>query len=337
MSQRFKLEQSEAALISVIVPVYNVELYLPRCIDSLLCQTHRHLQIILINDGSTDKSGDICDMYANTDDRIIVIHQENKGLRAARNAGMDAAAGQWLGFVDSDDWIEPEMYEKMLSTAHNLNAKIIDCGVLVHELDGSNRYVGLSKDSGAILGGVALEQVVFDAGFVGLVWNKLFCAALITGADLRFNTTFKAGGDVLFVMQALIATSVGNVACIQDKFYHWCKREGSITTSEINFGRLDELDAYAHMVDLLETVSEELKCHMQSSLVTCATNLTRSAVLAGRKDLIPYIRKKARLHLCAYFRARHIGFRGKATAAAILFFPRLSIQTMQLLRSVFVR
>ena len=100
-------------LVSVIVAVYNIEEYLPRCVDSILAQTYRNLEIILVDDGSKDQSGSICDSYAEKDRRIKVIHKKNGGLSDARNAGMDAATGEYIGFVDGDDWIEPDMYRAM--------------------------------------------------------------------------------------------------------------------------------------------------------------------------------------------------------------------------------
>ncbi len=100
-------------MISIVVPVYNVEKYLSRCIDSLLAQEEQDFEIILVDDGSTDRSGDICNQYAERDQRIRVIHQKNGGLSAARNAGMAIARGEFIGFIDSDDWIEPDMYSSM--------------------------------------------------------------------------------------------------------------------------------------------------------------------------------------------------------------------------------
>ena len=100
-------------LISVIVPVYNVEQYLDRCVCSILNQTYQNLEIILVDDGATDSSGRMCDEYAKRDERIKVVHKQNGGLSDARNAGLAAATGEYIGYVDSDDWIEPDMYEKM--------------------------------------------------------------------------------------------------------------------------------------------------------------------------------------------------------------------------------
>lgn len=113
--------------ISVIVPVFNNERYLKRCLDSIIGQSLSNIEIILIDDGSTDKSGKICDMYAVTDKRVKVIHQKNAGVSAARNTGISIAVGEYIGFVDSDDWIEKQMYEKMFFEAKRSNSDVVMC------------------------------------------------------------------------------------------------------------------------------------------------------------------------------------------------------------------
>ena len=112
-------------LISIIVPVYNIEQYLPRCIESILKQTYTNLELILVDDGSTDKSGEICDSYANLDSRVRVHHKENGGSSSARNAGILLAKGQYVGFVDSDDYIEDDMYKRMVEAAKESGCNII--------------------------------------------------------------------------------------------------------------------------------------------------------------------------------------------------------------------
>jgi glycosyltransferase involved in cell wall biosynthesis len=114
-------------LISVIVPVYNVEQYLRRCVDSILTQSYQNLEIILVDDGSTDSSGDICDWYKKQNGRIKVIHKENGGLSSARNAGLDIADGEYIGFVDSDDWIVENMYETLLTLLISTNSDVVGC------------------------------------------------------------------------------------------------------------------------------------------------------------------------------------------------------------------
>ena len=114
--------------ISIIVPIYNIEKYLPRCLDSILAQTYKNLEVILVDDGSVDNSGMIADKYARNDQRIIVIHQVNKGVSAARNAGLDLATGDYIGFVDGDDYIEPDMYEILMRIIDEQQVDIAHCG-----------------------------------------------------------------------------------------------------------------------------------------------------------------------------------------------------------------
>ena len=116
------IKDNQPHLISVIVPVYNVEKYLRQCLDSIINQTYRNLEIILVDDGSTDSSGIICDEYAQIDARIKVIHKENGGLSSARNAGLDVctSGGDFIAFVDSDDWLEPDMYERLYETSKKI-------------------------------------------------------------------------------------------------------------------------------------------------------------------------------------------------------------------------
>ena len=113
--------------ISVIVPIYNVEQYLYQCIDSIIAQTYTNLEIILVDDGSTDSSGEICDKYASVDCRIVVIHKKNGGLSEARNAGINVATGDYIGFVDSDDYIFPDTYRGMIEACENNNCEIAVC------------------------------------------------------------------------------------------------------------------------------------------------------------------------------------------------------------------
>ena len=115
-------------MISIIVPVYNVEKYLSRCLDSILVQTYRDFELILVDDGSTDRSGAICDEYASRDERIKLIRQSNQGLSVARNVGLDAARGDYIGFVDSDDYIHPETYQILLDALLKYDADLSVCG-----------------------------------------------------------------------------------------------------------------------------------------------------------------------------------------------------------------
>ena len=123
-------------LISTIVPAYNIAQWLPRCLDSIMMQTYRNLEIIVIDDGSTDGTSKIIDEYAEKDSRIVVVHQKNAGLVAVREKGIELASGEWIGFVDGDDIIEPDMYERLLNNALKYDADISHCGVSFEWPDG---------------------------------------------------------------------------------------------------------------------------------------------------------------------------------------------------------
>lgn len=170
----------ENPLISVIVPVYKVEQYLHRCVDSILAQTYTNLEIILVDDGSPDRCGAICDEYAAKDSRIRVIHQENGGLSAARNAGLDACTGEYIAFVDSDDYILPEMYKKMLSALLEHQVDICICHWQYEYADG-RQTVDLSRVDPTLFGKMTslefarfLFKGPYENGVVVSAWNKLY-------------------------------------------------------------------------------------------------------------------------------------------------------------------
>lgn len=160
--------------LSIIVPVYKVEPYLRRCLDSILAQTFRDFELILIDDGSPDNCGAICDEYAAKDSRIIVIHQKNQGVSAARNAGLDIARGTYLGFVDSDDWIEPEMYETMLATAREKNVDVVVCGIRHCDTDGKTVFEELLTEE--YFAAADLRNTIYDMPnrLGGCIWNKVY-------------------------------------------------------------------------------------------------------------------------------------------------------------------
>ena len=148
-------------LISVIVPVYNVEAYLARCVDSILAQTHRSLEVILVDDGARDSSGAICDAYAVKASRVKVIHKENGGLSSARNAGLEIASGEYIAFVDSDDWIETDAYSHLLEVMKKYEVRLV-CGGR-YDVDGGTgeKTVGLCPSKEEPISGEELAGRIF--------------------------------------------------------------------------------------------------------------------------------------------------------------------------------
>ena len=221
-------------MISIIVPVYNVEKYLPRCIDSILDQTYRDLEIIMVNDGSTDCSGKICDMYAQKDTRIRVVHKKNSGLVSARQAGIGTASGEYVGFTDSDDWVEKEMYQTLYDAAVQNNADVV-VGGKKEDYDGECFSVLNAFPSGSYN---TIEQRkylrknliscndFFCMSIQPYVWNKLFRREQILEHMDRVPPLIRVGEDAAVSYPVLSAAE--SVVVLDSAHYHYCHHQDSM-------------------------------------------------------------------------------------------------------------
>lgn len=214
--------------LSIIVPVYKVEKYLPRCIDSILAQTFGDFELILIDDGSPDGCGRICDEYARKDKRIVVIHQKNMGVSAARNAGLDIARGRYIGFVDSDDWIEPRMYEVMMDAIRENGADMAVCGVRYADEDG--KFTRADRLSEGVYSRAGLLEDVFAMPnrLGGGCCNKVFDASKI--ASVRFKVGMTIAEDALYLFDCFMR--IDGAVKIGDALYNVYERCGSATRTD---------------------------------------------------------------------------------------------------------
>lgn len=240
--------------ISVIVPVYRVEKYLPACIDSILNQTFTDFELILVDDGSPDRCPEICDEVARRDARVRVIHQANAGLSAARNAGIEAAHGAWLSFVDSDDYIAPQFYEKLYQTAQRTDADCVMCSVQNVDESGKSIDNALMRVADEVkTGQEVLQKIGRDDVMPYLTaWNKLYRRKL-------FNTLrYPAGrqNEDVFVFAELFC-QVQRAACVAEPLYFYRKRMGSIMNSAVTLRNLDEMWAYVNCFEHLQQDDEE--------------------------------------------------------------------------------
>lgn len=214
--------------ISVIVPVYNAEKYLHRCIDSILAQSFTDFELLLINDGSRDKSGKICDEYALKDSRIRVFHKENEGASSARNLGLDNICGEWITFVDSDDWIDAELYEKMLVSALTTDSDIVVCGVKIEDDDKclSRLECPQSYASKASLSNLhMIEGPIYSS-----LWNKLIKKSLFKNYNIRFEPRLRMWDDLYVILRIRYFNPKINV--IENIYYHYIMTDSpSITKS----------------------------------------------------------------------------------------------------------
>ena len=210
-------------MISVIVPVYNVEAYIRQCIDSLISQTFRDLEILLVDDGSTDGCGGICDKYAADDSRVRVIHKLNGGISSARNAGLDAATGEYIGFVDSDDWIEPRMFEVLHDNIVSAAADISVCAFWHEYTSKTMPDCGIGE---SVLRGDKMSQIRLSRGFGNTVWNKLFRRRCWEKIRFPLSRNYE---DVATVYKIFMQS--GTIVGSSERLYHYRRRAGSITTT----------------------------------------------------------------------------------------------------------
>lgn len=205
-------------LISIIVPVYNAEKTLNRCVDSILSQTFNNFELLLINDGSTDRSGELCDEYAAKDKRVKVFHKKNGGVSSARNVGLDNAKGEWITFCDSDDFVYPNWlknYIDKISDGIDLICQAFECDKsLVHEFK-DKRIFGITY-KGCIQDGVLL---LYKNDILGYLWVKLFKRSIIESYKLRFDTRYNYQEDQEFCFRYFCY--IKTIGCIKNIGYYY--------------------------------------------------------------------------------------------------------------------
>ncbi|WP_226063971.1 glycosyltransferase family 2 protein [Kaistella polysaccharea] len=206
---------AEEKLISVIVPVYNADKYLIKCLDSIIYQSYQNLEIIIIDDGSRDGSGEICDRYAQLDNRIKVYHIHNSGVSAARNLALDLATGTYIAFIDSDDTVHPDYILELYKVAEKKQADIVCCGY-----EYMDQYTTYSHNDFKDLDNTResfVERVLSNTG--GTICSKLFRFAIITDHDLRFDTNLKMREDLIFSLEFAFLSK--NFFYVESYYYNY--------------------------------------------------------------------------------------------------------------------
>lgn len=202
-----------AETISVIVPIYNAEKYLNKCLESIIGQTYKNLEIILVDDGSSDNSPTICDAWAQIDSRIRVIHKKNGGVSSARNAGIDLAQGDYIGFVDADDWIEPNMYEVLINNAEKFSADKSSCGYVYY----GQQTVCVPSESCTVLQNSDEMRLRIVGGRNNAVWCAIYSGSVV--GNVRFNESLKVAEDWLFNYQVCLKMS--SEVIVDTPLYHY--------------------------------------------------------------------------------------------------------------------
>ena len=225
------------SLISVIVPIYNVEKYLDRCVNSIINQTYKNLEIILVDDGSPDNCPQMCDDYAKKDSRIRVVHKENGGLSDARNAGMKVATGEYVSFIDSDDYVSLDFYETLLQTMIDNDSDIVECSVVKFYED--NNFDEYSDDLKVTNYDTlyALDGLISESPFKQHVWNKLYKSSV--ALDIPYAVG-KLNEDEFWTYQ--VFGKAKKVTRINQTMYYYFQRGSSIMGNGYNIRRLDALE-----------------------------------------------------------------------------------------------
>lgn len=252
------------SLISVIVPIYGIERYIGLCIESIIKQTYKNLEIILVDDGSPDKSGEICDLYALKDSRIRVIHKENGGLVSARKAGVEAATGEYIGYVDGDDWIEQGFFENLYFEMKQSNADLVVAG---HSRD---LFYSTVKISSPIPAGRYTEERLFNlkrnmisfgeyfhVGITTYVWNKLFKRSILEDCQYSVDNKITIGEDAAVVYPYIMKCQ--KVSVIDEYSYHYRQREDSMLKQSDSFEkeRVGLRELYNHLVFYTQMYEKE--------------------------------------------------------------------------------
>lgn len=311
------------SLISVIVPVYKVEPYLKKCIDSICNQTYGNLEIILVDDGSPDGCGAICDEYAEKDCRIRVIHKTNGGLSSARNAGIDIAQGDYLGFVDSDDWIEPDMYEELLRNAATCSADIAVCG-RVEEYSGKST-ICVWKDTILLDRAGAMEALLKDPVMQSYAWNKLWKRELFSAVRFPEGRDYE---DIAVVHK--VYEQVNAVVCLPKAKYHYLQRQDSIVRNTSLHKRVEYWLSTKQRLDDMSEVWPQyvptLRAHCAMAVVN-VWNVCFVNSAAERKRTLPQLKEMStfmKAHLPEVQKEVTFGITGRITLRLALCPTRLS-------------
>ena len=286
-------------LISIIIPVYNVEQYLRQCLDSVVNQTYKNLEIILVDDGSTDNSGKICDEYAVKDNRIKVIHKQNGGVSSARNVGLDVATGDYIGFVDSDDYIENDMYEYLYNLARENNAEISICQV--DYIKGNNiSYKMLLKEDQLLTTNQALE--IFYTQLY--IYNKLFKKNILS--NVFFTNDICIAEDTLFCLESFKRSK----AIIYGKRikYHYVYNLSSITKKIFYIEKLTYFKAINLFIDYAKENNLKYLCKkLKEEEVYHAVGFLKQIIESDFKDenIINDLKNKVRKNLSLHLFSKH--------------------------------
>lgn len=341
MDQEFEKQRYtgsiSGALVSIVVPVYNVAPYLHQCVESLLAQTHRRLELIFVDDGSTDGSSAILDTYRERHPCIRVIHQPNGGVSVARNTGIDSASGDYIGFVDSDDWVEPDYTERLLQIfIEHPEADVAVAGWFVHDHPFGKTGCE-AMGAGELLSPREALFFANDLGksFEGYLWNKLFRAEIFREMQdgkprFRFDPSISTLEDLLLVSR--IFASGRTAYYCADRLYHYRFRESSALRT-YDKARDSEFAARARIEALCCGFDKQLLRTVQLSTVKSALNLLAYAKETNDPTMSVRMRQRIRERLGTLLISPEIPLYERCKLIVRVLFPAASLRLFRRLHA----
>ena len=264
----------EEPLVSIIVPAYNVEEYIEECLDSIIAQTYRNIEIIVVDDGSTDSTGKICDHYCKRDNRIIVIHQMNKGPGGAKKTGLTRAKGQYVGFVDSDDTIKTNMFEELVKKIQEYNVDFVHSGYCVNNTICETQeevVYNLKEDR---------KEFICDMVMTGIVspssWSKLYRRELVSRAASFVEESINYGEDLLLLIHLCVISN--SVLIVPNSFYNYRVRNTSLSNNSDVTLFCKEMDLFKEVKSILTEEIEIDKKYYDRYLLTHMMYVMRKIV-----------------------------------------------------------
>lgn len=283
-------------LISVIVPVYNVEEYLNQCVESMVKQTYRNIEIILVDDGSTDGSGTLCEEWASKDERIQVIHTKNRGLSAARNVGIKEAKGNYLYFIDSDDWAEYDILEILLGNMKSYSADLSSCGM---KKDYGNEKLELEKNKKCeeVTQKQMFHEILCNEYVYGYVWNKLFKTSLVE--EILFDERLLSQEDMDFTMRYL--EKCKNSVYTESEYYHYRQRITSMT-GEVGYSprKLSIAEVYQRAIPIYRRYCPEDLHTVECNYLKININIIGRMRISKFRDIT--IEKELKSNMAQYYK-----------------------------------
>lgn len=271
-------------LISVIIPAYNVEKYIRKCLDSILEQSYKNLEIILIDDGSKDCSGYICDEYARLDNRITVIHQENQGVSVARNKGLNIATGSYVAFIDADDYVEKLYLEKLYNAMIENNVEMTCCGFI---RSGKKNEVYIEDYLSTNEIDDWYNLVLCNNNIGGYLWGKLFCKKYIELGNIEFYSGLRIGEDMLWLVQYF--KLISRACYVPEALYYYRLNEASalqnsIARKEFNTNNFDSLKSAELIKKELEKSNKKINDAVSYRCVRSAMRVMFNMIICSYSD-----------------------------------------------------